>query len=166
MTNLVKIHGRKSVFKAVVGCDLFGTPRGRPLRFLIPIKLSRGRFCDTRALRDQVFHELFHGQALDHDGEHHDDVGYGLSRRAGRGFLCWGRRTSNHFELLNRDLIDAVADLPEIVGHLHAEPGLRGGAERLGQPNRHVDGHSGVLIDELGEGLTRDPEPLCRPCYG
>ena len=60
--------------------------------------------------------------------------------------------------MLDRDLTDAIAGLPEIVGHLHAEPGLRGGDECLGQANGHVDGHSSVLIDELGEGLTRDAE--------
>ena len=55
-------------------------------------------------------------------------------------------------------LTDAVAGLPEIAGHLHAKPSFRGGTERLGQTNGHVDGHSGVLIDEVGEGLTRDAE--------
>ena len=59
-----------------------------------------------------------------------------LTATPARSTCCSG---ASHLESLDCDLIGAAPGLPQIVGHLHAEPSLRARPERLGQTNRHFD---------------------------
>lgn len=46
------------------------------------------------------------------------------------------------------------------MGHLQAEPHVRGAAEGFGEAQRHFGGDAGGAVDELAEGLAADAQGL------
>jgi len=53
----------------------------------------------------------------------------------------------------------ALAGWPEVALHLHAEPGVRGGAEDLLEADRHVGRETAVAVEQLGQRLAGNAEP-------
>jgi len=47
-------------------------------------------------------------------------------------------------------------DMGEVIGVLHAEPGLGIAAEGLGKPHCHLRRNTGLFIDYVVQGLPRD----------
>ena len=72
-------------------------------------------------------------------------------------------RPSRRNEALDRDLPGAAAGLPEIAGHLHPQPSLRRRAERLRQPDRHLDRDTRAPVQQLRQCLARDAQAFGRP---
>ena len=64
---------------------------------------------------------------------------------------------------LPRDLLGAVAGLPEIVGHLHPQPSLGRRAEGFRQPDRHLDRDPRSPVHRLRERLPGAAQPLGGP---
>lgn len=48
----------------------------------------------------------------------------------------------------------------DVVGGLQADPGLRRGAECLGEPDRHLGRHARTAIHQVREGLATDAQDL------
>lgn len=48
----------------------------------------------------------------------------------------------------------------QVIGGLHVDPELRGGAERAGEQPRRVGGHAPLAVDDLVDALDRDAEVL------
>lgn len=57
------------------------------------------------------------------------------------------------------DLSGLFDRLSKIVLHLYPKPHLWAAAEGLGKSNGHFWGNSGLPIDQVIQGLTRDAEP-------
>ena len=68
-------------------------------------------------------------------------------------------------KILDFDLCGAISGFPQIVRQLKAQPHLRAGAECFGQTDRHLDGDSRFLVDEIGQRLASHAETVCRSCY-
>jgi len=62
--------------------------------------------------------------------------------------------------MFHLDRAGSLLRLPQIILQLQLQPAFRRTAERLGQPNRHVGGNSGMTIEQRRERTAGDAEAV------
>src|SRR5271156_652718 len=86
----------------------------------------------------------------------------GTAFNTGSDVSHWFRRR----EFLDLDLGRPLLGLPEIIGHLVAQPRLGGSPARLSQPDRLFSGDAVVAVQQFRQVPAGAPEPLRRRRYG
>src|SRR6516162_10965435 len=65
-------------------------------------------------------------------------------------------------EFADLGVLHPPACLPEVVGHLQAQPGFGARAKALCQAYRHLDRDTGLLVDEIRQCLPRHTQAFRR----